>query len=134
MRTLQWILFREWLPEDQRQVWEVPQCPNCRYFKIRFESGGPIEVACKNCSATVYLSDSLRLYERIDDEQGAGGIMAYLLTTLEQLVIVNIIRQLLDLKPFDPPGDPPHQRRTAGILRCRGADPQAHAGAYGVSL
>lgn len=99
MRTLQWILFREWLPEDQRQVWEVPQCPNCGYPKIRFESGGLIEVACKNCSAAVYLSDSLRLYERIDDEQGAGGIMAYLLTTLEQLVIVNIIRQLLDLKP-----------------------------------
>ncbi len=99
MQTLQWILFREWLPEVKRQGWEVPQCPTCGYPKIRFESDGPTELTCKNCSATVYLSDSLRLYERIDDEQGAGGIMAYLLTTLEQLVIVNIIRQLLDLKP-----------------------------------
>jgi hypothetical protein len=99
MRALQWLLFREWLPEDQRQAWEVPQCPNCGNPMIRFESGGPIEIACKKCSATVHLSDGLRLYERIDDEQGAGGIMAYLLTTLEQLVIVNIIRQLLDLKP-----------------------------------
>jgi hypothetical protein len=87
------------MPDSQRQAWEVPQCPNCGYPKIRFESGGPAEIACKKCSAIVYLSDSLRLYERIDDEQGAGGIMAYLLTALEQLVIVNIIRQLLDLKP-----------------------------------
>jgi hypothetical protein len=47
----------------------------------------------------VFISDALRLYERIDDEQGAGGIMSYLLTTLEQLVVVNIIRTLLSLKP-----------------------------------
>lgn len=99
IRALQWLLFREWLPETQRQAWEVPKCPTCSHPTIRFESSGPIEAACKACGATVFLSDSLRLYERIDDEQGAGGIMAYLLTTLEQLVIVNIIRQLLELKP-----------------------------------
>jgi hypothetical protein len=99
IRALQWLLFREWLPLAQRQVWEVPQCPVCSHPKIRFETGGPIEAACKACGSKVYLADSLRLYERIDEEQGAGGIMSYLLTTLEQLVIVSIIRQLLDLKP-----------------------------------
>ena len=45
-------------------------------------------ISCNSCSATVFLSDGLRLYERIDDEQGAGAIMAYLLNTLEQLVFV----------------------------------------------
>jgi hypothetical protein len=99
IRALQWLLFREWLPLAQRQVWEVPQCPVCGHPKIRFETGGLIEAACKACGSKVYLADSLRLYERIDEEQGAGGIMSYLLTTLEQLVIVSIIRQLLDLKP-----------------------------------
>jgi hypothetical protein len=99
IRALQWLLFREWMPLAQRQVWEVPQCPVCGHPKVRFETGGPIEAACKACSSKVYLADSLRLYERIDDEQGAGGIMSYLLTTLEQLVIVSIIRQLLELKP-----------------------------------
>src|SRR5262249_27110709 len=33
------------------------------------------------------------------DEQGAGGIMSYLLTTLEQLVLVHVVRTLLDMKP-----------------------------------
>ncbi len=99
MRALQWLLFREWLPEAQRQVWEVPKCPTCGHPRICFESGGLIEKACEACGGAVHLSDGLRLYERIDDEQGAGGVMSYLLTTLEQLVIVNIIRQLLDLKP-----------------------------------
>jgi NurA domain len=99
IRTLQWLLFREWLVEVNRKDWEVPQCPMCHDTTIRFESGGPIELACKACGAPVYLSDALRLYERIDDEQGAGGVMSYLLTTLELLIIVRIIRELLDLKP-----------------------------------
>jgi hypothetical protein len=58
-----------------------------------------VEIECLYCGQPAFLSDALRLYERIDDEQGAGGIMSYLLTTLEQLVVVNIIRTLLSLRP-----------------------------------
>jgi hypothetical protein len=54
---------------------------------------------CPDCGKKVFISDGLRLYERIDDYQGAGGIMAYLLTTLEQLVLVHIVRTLLNIKP-----------------------------------
>lgn len=99
--ALQWLIFRGWLPRNQMQAWDVPRCPstsNCTGGPFRFESGGPTEVTCGDCGQTVLLSDALRLYERIDDEQGAGGIMSYLLTTLEQLVIVNIVRTLLGLK------------------------------------
>jgi hypothetical protein len=56
-------------------------------------------LTCGACGRTVYFTDGLRLYERIDDDQGAGGIMAYLLSALEQLVIVHIIRTLLRFKP-----------------------------------
>src|SRR6185295_15546329 len=64
-----------------------------------FRSGGPIVNKCAACGAEIFLADALRLYERIDEEQGAGGIMAYLLTTLEQLVIIHVIRAVLKLKP-----------------------------------
>jgi hypothetical protein len=99
--ALQWLLFRGWLPRNEMQEWEVPKCPNasgCSASAFRFEHGGPTEMACTGCGQTVFVSDALRLYERIDDEQGAGGIMSYLLTTLEQLVVVNVIRTLLGLK------------------------------------
>lgn len=101
LEALQWLLFREWLPEGQRKGWIVPQCPNprCDGHDILFQSGGPTEIACPDCGKTIYLSDALRLYERIDDEQGAGGIMAYLLTTLEQLVLVKVIRFLVEVRP-----------------------------------
>ena len=46
-----------------------------------------------------FLADALRLYERIDEELGAGGITSYLLTTLEQLVLVHLIRSIWEMKP-----------------------------------
>jgi hypothetical protein len=100
--ALQWLIFRGWLPEAQRQTWKVPRCPatpECPGGEIPFTCSSPTEIQCRSCGRPVFISDALRLYERIDDEQGAGGIMSYLLTTLEQLVVVNIIRTLLSLKP-----------------------------------
>jgi hypothetical protein len=100
--ALQWLLFRSWLPEAERKTWSVPRCPatpDCPGGEITFTSTSAVEIECLYCGQPAFLSDALRLYERIDDEQGAGGIMSYLLTTLEQLVVVNIIRTLLSLRP-----------------------------------
>jgi hypothetical protein len=101
LAALQWLLFREWLADGQRQPWIVPRCPlpGCDAVEIQFYSGGPAELPCPECGRPVYLADGLRLYERIDDEQGAGGILSYLLTTLEQLVLVHIVRTPLTYKP-----------------------------------
>jgi len=90
------------LPEGQRETWVIPRCPatpDCPGGEVPFTFSSPVEIECRHCGQPVFLSDALRLYERIDDEQGAGGIMSYLLTTLEQLVVVNIIRTLLNLRP-----------------------------------
>src|SRR5690606_27908200 len=98
--ALQWLLFRGWLPEADRPSWEVPRCPatpDCPSGKIPFTFSDPVEMECLYCGKPVFLSDALRLYERIDAEQGAGGIMSYLLTSLEQLVVVHIIRSLLSI-------------------------------------
>lgn len=101
LRALQWLLFQEWLPEPQREQWTVPECPHCeaKAEGRLFRSGGPVEQECHSCRQMIYLADAMRLYERIDEEQGASGILAYLITTLEQLVIVHLIRSILELKP-----------------------------------
>ena len=99
-RALAWLLFREWKPSHQRERWAIPRCPNdCGATEILFRSGGPTVQPCPSCAAPVYLSDALRLYERIDDALGAGGIMSYLLTTLEHLAVVHLIRSIWDMKP-----------------------------------
>ena len=103
LTALQWLLFREWLPPDKRSSWPISRCPasptgQCEQDFV-FRSGEPAEQDCPACGRPVYLADGLRLFERIDEEQGAGGIMAYLLTTLEQLVLVNVIHLVLGMKP-----------------------------------
>ncbi len=103
LRAFQWLLFREWLAPGERKVWVVPRCPSSPTGQcastFEFKSGGPVQQQCPGCGHEVYVSDGLRLYERIDEELGAGGIMAYLLTTLEQLVLVHLIRSILGIKP-----------------------------------
>ena len=101
MKALSWLLFREWRGEGDREQWEIPQCPNVRCFggPFQFESGGGLEQKCGLCGEPVLLADSLRLYERIDEELGAGSVLSYLLTSLEQIVLVHLIRTVLGLKP-----------------------------------
>lgn len=100
LKALQWLVFREWLPVEQRSKWVVPACPcGCGRSNLEFHSGGDIEYPCPGCGNTVYLADSLRLYERIDEELGAGGITSYLLTALEQIVLAHVIRTVLTIKP-----------------------------------
>jgi hypothetical protein len=101
LKALQWLLFREWLPMAERPAWEVPRCPyqSCDVRDFRFESGGAVEQACPGCGRTIYVTDGLRLYERIDEDLGSGGIMAYLLTALEQIILANLIRSIRTIKP-----------------------------------
>jgi hypothetical protein len=100
-KALAWLLFREWREELKRESWAIPQCPNpsCWEKEIRFYSGDPLEKSCSRCGQPIYLADALRLYERVDEEQGAGGVLAYLLSALEQIVLVYLIQSIWDMKP-----------------------------------
>lgn len=100
MAALQWLVFHGWEPPAGRVAREVPRCPSgCGAGPIAFTHQGPLEVSCPSCGQAVLLGDVLRLYERIDDDAGAGGILGYLLTSLEQLVIVHLIRAIWEMKP-----------------------------------
>jgi hypothetical protein len=98
--ALRWILLRGWSTAGGRQ-WEIPSCPN------RGCSGGPILITpatpdrweCEACGGPLYLVDALRLHERIDEEQGASGIAGYVMTTLEHVVLVHVIKALFETKP-----------------------------------
>ena len=100
LEALRWLLFRGWLPSHQQLPWDIPVCPNyCGHGAIAFVPNGSTEEACPSCGGPVYLADALRLYERIDDELGAASILGYLLTALEQLVLVHLIKSICAMKP-----------------------------------
>jgi NurA domain len=100
--SLRWFLFRRWTrnPDDGRQE-VLEHCPyDCGHGRIGFRYFEPTEKDCPGCARPVYLTDTFRFHERIDEELGAGGILAYVMTMLEQLVLVHLFHNILEhLKP-----------------------------------
>lgn len=97
--ALRWILFREW--QSTPESWEIPSCPNygCTRTSIILDRDSPNRFSCDNCDGPLFLVDALRLHERIDEEQGASGISGFVMTTLEQVAIVHVIKALYETKP-----------------------------------
>lgn len=100
IETLQWFIFQEYstpIPE-----WRLASCPSCDQSNIPLERAKMTKTCtfiCNHCGREIFLSDVFRLHEAIDNELGAGGILGYVTTTVEQIVLVHLIRLVLKIKP-----------------------------------
>lgn len=100
MTSLRWFLFRRWRrsPDESLQI-ELAHCPfDCGQGLIPFQFGDAAERRCPTCDRPVYLTDVFRLHERVDEETGGSGIAGYVMTMLEQLVLVHLIHSILNMK------------------------------------
>lgn len=99
-KTLRWLLFRQWQKNDTKN-WTLPSCPNyqCQERNIVITPDFANQEPCKGCGKPIYLIDAARLHERIDDDQGAGPVSSYILSLLEQISLVHVIRMIWNMKP-----------------------------------
>ncbi|MDU0369102.1 hypothetical protein ACFPAF_01750 [Hymenobacter endophyticus] len=101
--TLRWFIFRQYLPSaQQHSTYILSQCPHCQErTELSSAKLHPINFSmpCTSCGQELLLIDVLRLHEAIDDELGAGQIMGYVTTAVEQLVLVHFIRIILTNSP-----------------------------------
>jgi hypothetical protein len=102
IKTLKWFLFKEY--DEPISTWKLACCPNSAaenhpvtIERNRISSHNTVE--CDQCGETIYLTDVFRLHEAVDDEAGAGGILGYLATLVEQMILVHLIRLILNTKP-----------------------------------
>ncbi|BAY14195.1 DNA double-strand break repair nuclease NurA [Calothrix sp. NIES-2098] len=98
--TLRWFIFQEY--ETSLSTWNLASCPVCGQTGIPLNLGDMTKdytFSCNHCSTEIFLTDVFRLHEAIDEELGAGGILGYLMTTLEQIILVHLIRLILKMKP-----------------------------------
>lgn len=98
--SLRWFIFEEY--GQNRDIWELSSCPNCGERKVRLERmamGAGHTFDCPHCGEQIFLTDVFRLHEAIDDHLGAGGILGYVTTTIEQLILVHLIRIVMKTKP-----------------------------------
>jgi len=98
--TLKWFIFEEY--EAPRTEWRLSSCPTCGTRNIpvlRSQITDQYTSKCEQCSKEIYLIDVFRLHEAIDNELGAGGILGYVMTAIEQILVVHLIRLILKTKP-----------------------------------
>lgn len=98
--SLKWFLFEEY--SKKKVGWTLAWCPSCKKSDIYLSSDNikaDNTFDCPHCSACIYLTDAFRLHELIDDELGATGIIGYLGSVLEQMVLIHLIKIILQTKP-----------------------------------
>lgn len=89
MDALKWLIFEEYNAPNVKDTWHLATCPNCNEGVDiqRHKIQSDYTIKCPHCGEKIYLTDVLRLHEAIDNELGAGGILGYLTTTVEQIII-----------------------------------------------
>jgi len=100
IETLCWLIFEEY--GQNKSDWNLASCPKCRDSNInlsRDQMEPNYSFKCNKCNGPIFLTDVFRLHEAIDNEVGAGGILGYLVTLIEQIVLVHLIRVILLTKP-----------------------------------
>jgi hypothetical protein len=98
--ALRWILFRGWISGGEK-TWVLPRCPNpgCSRTKVELTPASLNADTCSECDGPIFMVDALRLHERIDEEQGASGVLSYVMTTVEHVVLAHLVKILWELKP-----------------------------------
>jgi len=98
--TLRWFVFQEYGPKVSE--WTLASCPICDARNVQLQRSQMTAnhtFPCDSCGGEIYLTDVFRLHEAVDDELGAGGILGYVTTTVEQIILVHLIRLILKTKP-----------------------------------
>jgi hypothetical protein len=98
--TLRWLIFQEYsTPLTSWILATCPYCPATHIPLIRSRMSSAATFACTHCGGSIYLTDVFRLHEAVDDHLGAGGILGYVTTTFEQIIVAHLIRLILRTKP-----------------------------------
>mgnify|MGYP005817846249 CR=1 FL=1 len=98
--TLKWFIFQEY--NKPVSVWNLSNCPHCYASNIPLERSSmkpDFTFECNHCGKEIFLTDVFRLHEAVDDQIGAGGILGYVTTTFEQMLLLHVMRLMLKLKP-----------------------------------
>lgn len=102
LKTLAWFLFEEYSKTSSQ--WHLATCPNPNHARhdVPLEKKNMQDdytFTCGVCGEHVFLTDTFRLHEAIDDELGAGGILGYVTTLIEQMILVHLLRIVMKTKP-----------------------------------
>lgn len=100
IETLKWLVYEDF--DARLDTWTLASCPVCAQPKVELQKKALSKeyiFKCSSCKSDIFITDIFRLHEAIDNELGAGGILSYVVTTIEQIILAHLIRTILATKP-----------------------------------
>jgi hypothetical protein len=104
IETLAWMLFEQYRPKyDRPGAWYLatdathPEGEGIELIEEEMDAN--FSFASRDLQSRIYLTDVLRLHEKVEEETGAGGIVGHLLSAVEQLLLLHIIRLIHEQLP-----------------------------------
>ncbi len=83
------------------KAYQLSKCPTCGEPSVLLEEKKMDKNThswnCPTCNSEIFLTDVFRLFEAVDDELGASGVLSYVLYAVENLLIVHVLKKLLSL-------------------------------------
>jgi len=128
INTLGWLLFKNYASDKinttcdcnyhkeknnhlhicikcSNKAYQLSKCPHCNEPNVLLEEKKINKVQytwkCSNslCDEEIFLTDVFRIFEAVDDDLGAVGVLGYILSAIENLLLVHIMRVIINEKP-----------------------------------
>jgi predicted RNA-binding Zn-ribbon protein involved in translation (DUF1610 family) len=98
IEAVRWLIFQEYNPQATERSWKLASCPTCKSPNIQISQDMGNKFQCPSCGSEVFITDSFRIHEAVDDDAGASGALGYLMAILEQMLLVHLIKSVYEIK------------------------------------
>ncbi len=104
LETLYWFIFELYNPASSKSSYPLSKCPHCETPNIPLEKSkmntGNYSWKCPHdkCQEEIFITDVFRLFEKVDNDTGATGIITYLESVIESFFIIHTIKSLLEIE------------------------------------
>lgn len=104
LATLYWFIFEQYNPTSTKSNYKLSQCPHCGTNNIILEKN---KIDFKNyswtcthdkCNKEILITDVFRLFEKVDNDAGATGIITYLESVTESFFTIHTIKSLMEIQ------------------------------------
>ncbi|KQN34292.1 hypothetical protein ASE92_11820 [Pedobacter sp. Leaf41] len=104
LETLYWFIFEQYNPSSTKSNYKLSQCPHCGTNNIVLEKD---KIEFKNyswtcthdkCNKEIFITDVFRLFEKVDNDAGASGIITYLESVTGSFFIIHTIKSLMEIE------------------------------------
>lgn len=104
LETLYWFIFEQYNPSSTKNNYKLSQCPHCETKDIYLEKDKinfpnySWNCTHEKCKKEILITDVFRLFEKVDNDAGATGIITYLESVTESFFIIHTIKSLMEIE------------------------------------